>query len=101
MNSLGLLDLVEIAAKGLAPRAQYQVYLADSNHSPFGQRESLAFLKTNPDGAGVVQVIGPLKILAMRTSESLSAPSQRFLIVAESGDANQVVLQQSTSTGIP
>jgi YVTN family beta-propeller protein len=101
VNSLGLLDLVEIAAQGLAPRAQYEVYLADSNHPPFGKRESLAFLKTNPDGAGIVQVIGPLKILAMRSSESLFAPSQRFLIVVDSGDANQVVLRQSNPVSVP
>jgi len=32
VNSLGLLDLVQIAAKGLAPQTQYQVYLI-SRHS--------------------------------------------------------------------
>src|SRR5882724_5915043 len=32
VNSLGLLDLVQIAAKGLSPQAPYQVYLAESNH---------------------------------------------------------------------
>jgi len=101
VNSLGLLDLVEIAAQGLAPRAQYEVYLADSNHPPFGKRESLAFLKTNPDGAGIAQVIGPLKVLAVKTSESPSAPSERFLIVVESGDANQVVLRQSSPVSAP
>jgi YVTN family beta-propeller protein len=101
VNSLGLLDLVEIAAQGLAPRAQYEVYLADSNHPPFGKRESLAFLKTNPDGAGIVQVIGPLKVLAVRSSESHSAPSERFLIVVESGDANQVALRQSDPVSVP
>jgi hypothetical protein len=101
VNSLGLLDLVEIAAKGLAPRATYEVYLADSNHPPFGKRESLAFLKTNPDGAGIVQVIGPLKILAVRIRESHSAPSQRFLIVVDSGQKNQVVLRQSSSASVP
>jgi hypothetical protein len=31
VNSLGLLDLLEIAAEGLAPMAQYQVYLAEAN----------------------------------------------------------------------
>jgi YVTN family beta-propeller protein len=101
VNSLGLLDLVEIAAQGLAPRAQYAVYLADSNHPPFGKRESLAFLKTNPDGAGIVQVIGPLKVLAVRSSESHSAPSERFLIVVASGDANQVVLRESNPASVP
>src|SRR2546430_8765451 len=61
VNSLGLVDLVQLAAKGLAPRAQYQGYLAASDHAPFGRLEALAVLKTNPDGAGIVQTIGPLK----------------------------------------
>jgi len=57
VNSLGLLDLVQIAAAGLAASTQYQVYLAESDHSPFGKLVSLAVLKTNPDGAGIVQAI--------------------------------------------
>jgi YVTN family beta-propeller protein len=101
VNSLGLLDLVEIAAKGLAPRTQYEVYLADSNHPPFGKRESLAFLKTNPDGAGIVQVIGPLKTLARSSAATNSGLLQRFLIVAASGDANRVVLQESSFASVP
>ena len=94
VNSLGLLDLVQIAAKGLAPKSQYQVYLADSDHAPFGKLEPLAVLKTNPDGAGIVQTIGPLKTLA---GGSGGAPSRRFLLVTELKDPSQVVLRQDTS----
>src|SRR5258707_3354791 len=93
VNSLGLLDLVQIAAKGLAPQTQYQVYLAESNQSPFGKLEPLAVLKTNPDGAGIVQAIGPLKALAGNDPNS-SAP-QRFLIVTDLKDSSQVVLRQA------
>jgi YVTN family beta-propeller protein len=53
INSLGLLDLVQIAAGGLAPSSQYQVYLTESDHAPFVKLEPLAILKTNPDGAGI------------------------------------------------
>ena len=93
VNSLGLLDLVQIAARGLAPQTQYQVYLAESNQSPFGKLEPLAVLKTNPDGAGIVQAIGPLKALAGNDPNS-SAP-QRFLIVTDLKDSSQVVLRQA------
>jgi hypothetical protein len=31
------------------------VYLAESEHAPFGKLEPLAILETNPDGAGIVQ----------------------------------------------
>ena len=93
VNSLGLLDLIQIAAKGLAPQTQYQVYLAESNRQPFGKLEPLAILKTNPDGAGIVQAIGPLKILAGKDPNS-STP-QRFLVVTDTKDSSQVVLRQS------
>ena len=97
VNSLGLLDLLQIAAKGLSPQAQYEVSLAESNKSPFGKLEPLAVLKTNPDGAGIVQAIGPLKVLGGSDS---SAPSQRFLIVTDIKDSSQVVLWQ-TNSGAP
>jgi YVTN family beta-propeller protein len=94
VNSLGLLDLVQIAAEGLAPKAQYQVYLAESSHAPIGKLEPLALLRTNPDGAGIVQVIGPLKALAPGDAATSAAPSRRFLIVTDPKDASQVVLRQ-------
>jgi YVTN family beta-propeller protein len=96
VNSLGLLDLVQIAAKGLSPQAQYQVYLAESNKSPFGKLEPLAVLKTNPDGAGIVQAIGPLKVLAGDATNS--SPPQRFLIVTDVKDSSQVVLRQADTS---
>ena len=99
VNSLGLLDLVQIAARGLAPKQSYQVYLAESNHSPFGKLEPLAVLKTNPDGAGIVQAIGPLRALAADRTNS-SAP-QRFLIVTEMKDSSQVVLRQAEGSSSP
>jgi YVTN family beta-propeller protein len=95
VNSLGLLDLVQIAAQGLAPKAQYQVYLAESAHAPFGKLEPLAVLRTNPDGAGIVQTIGPLKNLAAGNSSAASTTSQRFLIVTDLEDPSRVVLRQS------
>jgi hypothetical protein len=52
----------EVATAGLSPKSQYQVYLSESEHSPFGKLEPLAILKTNADRAGIVQAIGPLKV---------------------------------------
>jgi YVTN family beta-propeller protein len=99
VNSLGLLDLVQIAAKGLAPKEVYQVYLAESNQAPFGKLESLAVLKTNSDGAGIVQAIGPLKTLAGNGANS-SSP-QRFLIVTDIKDSSQVVLREAKASSSP
>ena len=101
VNSLGILDLVQIAAKGLTPKTQYQVYLTESDHAPFGKLEPLAVLKTNPDGAGIVQAIGPLKVLASGAGAVAGLPSQRFLIVTDLKDPSQVVLRESNSSGFP
>jgi len=95
VNSLGLLDLIQIAAVGLAPSSQYQVYLAELDRAPFGRLEPLATLKTNPDGAGIVQTIGPLKSLSDGTATYAPAASRRFLIVTELSDPSRVILQQA------
>jgi YVTN family beta-propeller protein len=101
VNSLGVLDLVQIAARGLTPKSQYKVYLAESDHAPFGKLEPLAVLKTNPDGAGIVQTIGPLKTLAPSVGYAAAALSRRFLIVTELGDPSRIVLQQSVTSDEP
>jgi YVTN family beta-propeller protein len=90
VNSLGLLDMLQIAAAGLKPKSQYQVYLADSNHAPFGQLEPIAVLRTNADGAGIAQALGPLKRLARHDG----AGASRFLIITEVADPSAVVLRQ-------
>lgn len=99
MNSLGLVDRVQIAAEGLVPKSQYQVYLAESNHAPYGKLEALAVLKTNPDGAGIVQAIGPLKVLAEEASGGTGGPVRRFLMVTDSKDSSQVVLRLAIGSG--
>lgn len=96
VNSLGLLDLIEVAASGLMPKSQYQIYLAESDHAPFGKLVPLGMLKTNPDGAGIAQAIGPLKALA---GQNAGPSVQRFLIVTDAKDASQVVLKQGSGTG--
>jgi YVTN family beta-propeller protein len=100
VNSLGLLDLVQIAAEGLAPKSQYQVYLAESNHVPFGKLEALAVLRTNPDGAGIVQAIGPLKTLVHQDPGGSLAQVERCLVVTDVNDASQVVLRQSAEPSV-
>jgi YVTN family beta-propeller protein len=100
VNSLGLLDLVQIAAAGLAPKTQYRVYLADSDHAPFGKLVPLGVLRTNPDGGGIVQAIGPLKTLAGDTAAA-GLSSHRFLIVTDLNDSSQVVLRQASPSRGP
>ena len=100
VNSLGLLDLVQIAARGLTPKAQYQVYLAESDRSPYGKLQPLAILRINPDGAGIAQAIGPLKTLNNSGVTSSADASRRFLIVTELNDPSQVVLRQTNDSAV-
>jgi hypothetical protein len=93
------LDLVQIAAEGLEPKAQYQVYLSESGRAPFVRLQPLAVLKTNPDGAGIVQAIGPLKTLVGGAAPAPNVPPRRFLIVTEMKDASKVLLRQVDSNG--
>jgi YVTN family beta-propeller protein len=98
VNSLGLLDLIQIAAAGLTPGAEYEVYVAASDHQPYGQLEPLAGFKANPAGAAIVQAIGPLKTLVTGAAASEAGPTRRFLIVTERNDQSKVVLRQSDSS---
>ena len=98
VNSLGLLDLVEIAAKGLASGAQYRVYLAQSNDPPYGNLEPLAVFKANPDGAGIVQALGSLKALVRSEASTDGTLPQRFLIITDFDDPSRVVLRQANSS---
>ncbi len=100
VNSLGLLDLVQIATEGLAPASQYQVYLAATNHAPFGKMEALAVLKTNPDGAGSVQAIGPLKTLVSAGADGAADRSHRYLVVTELKDSSKIVLRPSVGSTV-
>jgi YVTN family beta-propeller protein len=93
VNSLGLLDLIQIAAHGLAPKSRYEVCLATSEHAPFGKLEPLAVLTTNADGAGIVQAIGPLKTLAPAAEATARALPRRFVIVTDVQNRSEVVLR--------
>jgi len=101
VNSLGLLDLVEIAAGGLASGAQYRLYLAQNDHPPYGNLEPLAIFKANPDGAGIVQTVGPLKTLVHPGAAPEASPPQRFLIITDPDDPSRVVLRQASSSNGP
>ncbi|HTS35785.1 MAG TPA: YncE family protein [Candidatus Solibacter sp.] len=98
VNSLGLLDLVEIAATGLTSGAQYRLYLAQNNQPPYGNLEPLATFKANADGAGIVQTMGPLKTLAHPDAAIKGSLPQRFLIITDLDDPSRVVLRQAGSS---
>ncbi len=90
VNSLGLVDLLQIAASGLTPNSVYRLWLADKNRPPFGDLVPVAMLKTNPDGGSIAQTIGPLKTVAPPEAK---APPKRYLVVTKDGSQEPVLLE--------
>jgi YVTN family beta-propeller protein len=90
VNSLGLIDLLEIAASGLHPNTLYRLWLADTNRPPFGSLVPIAMFNTNPDGGAVAQTIGPLKSVA---PPGTALFPKQFLVVTEDGSQEPVLVE--------
>jgi YVTN family beta-propeller protein len=96
INSLGVIDLLEIAVAGLQPGQEYQLFLVDSMTKPDASRIALAKFTANPSGAAVAQAIGPLRTVVTTTESAADKqPEQRYLVVTATG-SNQPALQQRT-----
>jgi hypothetical protein len=96
VNSLGLLDLLEVGAENLMPTSQYQLNLVEpADRSE--KLEPLAVFMTQPDGSAVVQAIGPLKTLAAEAGTSENGSKDQYLTVTPANNPSQIVLRQSTS----
>jgi YVTN family beta-propeller protein len=94
VNSLGVIDLLQIAATGLQPGQEYQLFLVDSLTKLDASRVGLAKFTANPSGAAVAQSIGPLRTVVEASAGAAARDSaQRYLIVTATG-SNQPVLQE-------
>jgi YVTN family beta-propeller protein len=98
VNSLGLLDLVEVAAENLTPASQYQLNLAERGDTS-EKLEPLAVFTTQPDGSAIVQAIGPLKTLAAEAGTSAGDSSRQYLTVTPASNPSQIVLRQASDSG--
>jgi YVTN family beta-propeller protein len=97
VNSLGALDLLQLAAAGLKPVTSYTLWLAASRTPPFGERQPLSTFKTNASGAQIAQAVGPLRAVLAPTTPSANAPERRFLMVTEAGSEAPLLVQSETS----
>ena len=78
VNNQGLVDLLEAAVTGLAPKQPYVLALA-SNPDGSGTLEPVATFTTNPVGAAIVVAIGPLR----KAVEATQSGSRRYLVIAD------------------
>jgi len=90
VNSLGLVDLLQIAASGLNPNSLYRLWLADSYRPPFSSLVPIAMLKTNPDGGAIAQTIGPLKSVAL---PGMGLFPKRYLVVTIDGSQEPALFE--------
>lgn len=98
VNSLGALDLLQIAVSGLAPEHSYTLWLTASQTSPFGTRQALVTFKTNLSGAQVAQTVGPLRrFLSASDSSAAELSPQRFLLITERDRDNPELVQSQAN----
>jgi YVTN family beta-propeller protein len=93
VNSLGPLDLLQIAVSGLKPGKMYRLWLVASRTPPFGQKEELVTFKTNLVGAQIAQTIGPLRqVLTSESEKTSEINQQRFLLLTSfESDAPELI----------
>ena len=94
VNSLGLVDLLQIAASGLDPGKSYQLALVDRRTAPYGRREALANFKANAGGAQIAQTIGPLRQAVTGAAGANQPAAARYLILSLAGSEEPVLVQQ-------
>lgn len=89
VNSLGLVDSLQVVATGLTPGNEYELQLVDSPQAPYGNRIPLTRFNANPAGAGQAQALGPIRQAV--TSKETSEDRRRYLLVIET-KSGRVVL---------
>ena len=87
INSLGLIDNLQIAATGLEPGKKYRLMLLGD-----GEPQGLVVLNAGIGGAAIAQTLGPLKRIA---SSSTTSPSLKLEVRSEEKGDGDLILQQS------
>jgi YVTN family beta-propeller protein len=100
VNSLGLLDLLQIAVSGLQPGQLYTLWMVASRTAPFADKVPLVTFKTNGAGAQVAQAVGPLRQVLIPSSAQAGQSKLRFLMVsAANDDAAQLIQDVQQPSG--
>jgi YVTN family beta-propeller protein len=100
VNSLGALDLLQIAVSGLKPGQSYTLWLVTSRTAPFGKKEALVTFKINAAGAQIAQAVGPLRrVLTGPAGQSAPEPDERFLLVTELDGTTPQLIQRERVPG--
>ena len=93
VDSQGILDLLEIAAAGLQPNADYLLYLVDTPRAPFRDKVQLVKLTTQIDGGAIAQAVGPLKCVVTTDEDSGKSQPKQYLLVTPANSDTPVLVQ--------
>jgi YVTN family beta-propeller protein len=92
INSLGLIDNLQIAASGLEPRKKYRLLLVGGPRP-----EGLILLTAGIGGVAIAQTLGPLKQVA---TGSTAAPAMKLEVrLGEAGDGPLILCQRDPLPG--
>lgn len=94
VNGMGAIDHLQIAASGLEPGAEYDLYLADSADGTGKDVQLLTKLKANPSGAAIGQALGPIRRVVFGTEQIANEQRTRFLILTPTGKPHTPLLTQ-------
>jgi YVTN family beta-propeller protein len=87
INSLGLVDNLQIAATGLTPGEKYDLILTNGSES-----QKLVTFSAGIGGVAIAQTLGPLKRLV---NPSETAPAMVLEVRSSEMDGNRLVLEQA------
>ncbi len=87
INSLGLIDSLQIAANGLEPGKKYRLVLVGAS-----QPLDIATFQAGIGGAAITQTLGPLKRLA---AESQTTTAMKLEVRSDEPGAGDLVLHQA------
>jgi len=89
INSLGLIDNLQIAATGLEPGKKYRLMLVGGS-----EPQGLVVLTAGIGGAAIAQTLGPLKHVV---APSQTAPAMKLEVRSNESGEGDLVLQQAAS----
>jgi YVTN family beta-propeller protein len=92
INSLGQVDQLQIAASGLEPGQEYQLYLVDAVTPPYGNRILLAKFTASPAGTAIAQTIGPIRSVTSQSGAAQTAAHS--LLVTGAANDQPVLVEQ-------
>jgi YVTN family beta-propeller protein len=93
INALGQVDQLQIAASGLEPGQEYQLYMVDTPKPPYGNRTPLARFKANPAGTAIAQTIGPMRSVVAQPGATQPVP--HYLVLTSVSNDQAVLVEQA------